>query len=107
MNAATPGHVFSFSAFLELITPDNLLIVAFAQVMTAVFLVKTSPSGLPVMEDPKLYLLILSTVLLTASGCMINDYYDVKIDYVNTPDEVVFGKNIKRRAVMFLHTITN
>lgn len=75
--------------------------------MTAVFLVKTSPSGLPVMEDPKLYLLILSTVLLTASGYMINDYYDVKIDYVNKPDEVVVGKNIKRRAVMFLHTITN
>lgn len=107
MNAATPGPVFSLSAFLKLIRPLNLLIVAFAQFMTAVFLVKTSPSGLPVIEDPKLYLLILSTVLLTASGYMINDYYDVKIDYVNKPDEVVVGKNIKRRAVMFLHTITN
>src|SRR5690606_8625126 len=107
MNAATPGPVFSFSAFLKLIRPLNLLIVAFAQFMTAVFLVKTSHVGLPVIEDPKLYLLILSTVLLTASGYMINDYYDIKIDYINKPDEVVVGKNIKRRTVMFLHTITN
>src|SRR5690606_33115362 len=107
MNAKPSGKIFTFSAFLKLIRPLNLLIVAFAQFMTAVFLVKTSHVGLPVIEDPKLYLLILSTVLLTASGYMINDYYDIKFDYINTPDEVVIGKNIKRRTVMFLHSITN
>src|SRR5690606_10281975 len=71
------------------------------------FLVKSNHAGMPVIEDPNLYLLILSTVLLTASGYMINDYYDIKIDYINKPDEVVVGKTIKRRAVMFLHSITN
>ncbi|HCD88857.1 MAG TPA: prenyltransferase, partial [Algoriphagus sp.] len=43
----------------------------------------------------------------TAAGYMINDYYDVKIDYVNRPNEVIVGKGIKRRVVIFLHTIFN
>jgi len=85
----------------------NLLIMAFAQLMTAYFLVESTAQGLPVLVDPNLYLLILSTLLIAASGYMINDYYDVKIDYINKPEEVVVGKNIKRRAVMFLHTIFN
>src|SRR5690606_31674723 len=100
-------RVFSFSAFFRIIRPLNLLIMAFAQLMTAVFLIESTPQGLPVLEDVRLYLLILSTVLVAASGYMINDYYDVKIDYVNKPEEVVVGRSIKRRTVMFLHSILN
>lgn len=107
MNPAASGRVFSFTAFLQIIRPVNLLIVAFAQLMTAYFLVETTREGLSVLYDPNLYLLIFSTVVLAASGYMINDYYDVKIDYVNKPDEVVIGKNIKRRTVMFLHSLMN
>lgn len=87
--------------------PVNLLLVAFTQLMTAFFLIETSREGLPVLEDFRLYLLVLSTVMITAAGYMINDYYDVKIDYVNRPDEVIIGKGIKRRVVIFLHTIFN
>ena len=107
MNALSSEKVFSFSAFFRIIRPLNLVIMAFAQLMTAYFLVETTPQGLPILEDVSLYLLILSTVLIAASGYMINDYYDVKIDYINKPEEVVVGKNIKRRTVMFLHSILN
>lgn len=107
MNNFPSEKRFSFSAFLKIIRPLNLLIVAFAQLMTAYFLVENTRSGLPVLQDFHLYLLILSTVLLAASGYMINDYYDVKIDYINKPDEVIVGKSMKRRIVMFLHSILN
>ncbi|SHM54104.1 4-hydroxybenzoate polyprenyltransferase [Cyclobacterium lianum] len=98
---------FTLSAFLKIIRPGNLLLVAFAQLMTAFFLVGSSKTGTPVLLDYHLYLLIISTVILTASGYMINDYYDVKIDYVNRPDAVVVGRGMKRRMVMILHTIMN
>ncbi|EON75663.1 putative prenyltransferase [Lunatimonas lonarensis] len=81
--------------------------VAFVQLMTAQFLVGQTPMGLPVLQDVNLYLLVISTVILTASGYMINDYYDVKIDYVNRPHEVVVGRGMKRRMVMTLHTFMN
>ncbi|WP_194777883.1 geranylgeranylglycerol-phosphate geranylgeranyltransferase [Pararhodonellum marinum] len=103
--ASTPK--FSTKAFFKIIRPMNLLMVAFAQLMTAYFLVETTRQGMPVLQDYNLYLLILATVILTASGYMINDYYDVKIDYINRPNTVVVGRTMKRRIVMILHTVFN
>lgn len=98
---------FSIWSALKISRPVNLVIVAFAQLMTAYFLVETSRKGLPILQDINLYLIILSTVIIAAAGYMINDYYDVKIDYVNKPDEVIIGKGMKRRVVLFLHSLLN
>ena len=49
--------------------------------------------------------LILSTLCIAAAGYLINDYYDVKIDYINKPDRVVIGRELGRRQVILTHTI--
>jgi 4-hydroxybenzoate polyprenyltransferase len=107
MNTKSMERSISISGLFRISRPINLVMVAFAQLMTAYFLVETTPIGLPVLQDFRLYLLVLSTVIITAAGYMINDYYDVKIDYVNRPDQVVVGKSIKRRMVIFMHSILN
>lgn len=107
MKPINQERTISFRGLFRISRPVNLLLVAFTQLMTAYFLVEESSVGTPVLEDFRLYLLILSTLMITAAGYMINDYYDVKIDYVNRPDEVIVGKGIKRRVVIFLHTILN
>ncbi|TFV93269.1 prenyltransferase [Algoriphagus kandeliae] len=104
---ATLERNISVKGLFRISRPINLLLVAFTQLMTAYFLIETSRQGIPVLEDFRLYLLIFSTLLITAAGYMINDYYDVKIDYVNRPQEVIIGKGIKRRVVIFLHTLFN
>jgi len=78
----------------------NLVIIAFAQIFTAVFLVDE-----PVFSDLRFFLLCLSTIIIAAGGYVINDYYDVKIDYVNKPERVVIGKGITRRYALFFHTV--
>ncbi|HSF52448.1 MAG TPA: geranylgeranylglycerol-phosphate geranylgeranyltransferase [Algoriphagus sp.] len=107
MNTLSMERRISIRGLFRISRPINLLLVAFTQLMTAFFLVETTPMGLPVLQDYRLYLLVFATVLITAAGYMINDYYDVKIDYVNRPDEVVVGKGIKRRVVIFLHSALN
>lgn len=107
MNQLESSPIFTFQAFVKIIRLNNLFMVAFVQLLTAYFLIGTTREGLPVLQDWNLYLVIISTVVLTASGYMINDYYDVKIDYVNRPDEVVIGRGMKRRMVMILHTVLN
>ena len=52
-------------------------------------------------------LLCLGTVMITAAGYVINDYYDVKIDYVNKPERVVVGRFVKRRSIIILHATLN
>lgn len=51
--------------------------------------------------------MVSATVMITAAGYLINDYYDVKIDFVNKPDRVVVGKKLKRRWVLAGHTVLN
>ena len=57
--------------------------------------------------DFNLFLLSSSTIMIAAAGYIINDYYDIKIDYVNKPDKVVVGKLIKRRIVLVSHGVLN
>jgi 4-hydroxybenzoate polyprenyltransferase len=99
-----------FSAFtgLLLITRfPNLLLIGLTQYLTAIFLVGPKDAWFSYLSSPRLFLLSSSTILIAAAGYIINDYYDVKIDYINKPDRVVVGKVLKRRVVMAVHTLFN
>jgi len=78
----------------------NLVIIALAQYFTAIFLV-----GRDTLTDFRLFILSLATILIAAGGYAINDYYDVKIDYINKPERVVIGKSITRRHAILFHSI--
>jgi 4-hydroxybenzoate polyprenyltransferase len=93
---------FSFNGFVKLIRLQNLLIIVLTQYLAALFLLE----GIHLFNID-LFLLSLSTVILAAAGYLINDYYDVKIDYINKPERVIVGKLIKRRVVIFWHTALN
>jgi 4-hydroxybenzoate polyprenyltransferase len=77
----------------------NLLIIAVAQYITAVYLIDTR-----LMLDWHLAVLSFATVLIAAAGYIINDYYDVKIDLINKPERVVVGRGISRRYAILLHS---
>lgn len=85
-------------SLLRLTRTGNLIIIALAQYFTAAFITHTS------IMDVRLFILSLSTVLIAAGGYVINDYYDVKIDFVNKPDRVVIGKSITRRYALLFHS---
>lgn len=52
-----------------------------------------------------LVLIMLATVLIAAGGYVINDYFDVKIDRINRPDEVVVTRSISKPAAMRLSMV--
>lgn len=80
----------------------NLMIIVFAQYFTAAFLIGKSTN---IFLDGRFFLLSASTALIAAAGYIINDYYDVKIDFINKPDRVVVGKRITRRLAILFHVI--
>ncbi|MFH0760540.1 MAG: geranylgeranylglycerol-phosphate geranylgeranyltransferase [Bacteroidota bacterium] len=51
--------------------------------------------------------LVLSTVLITAAGYVINDYHDVKADRINQPGRVVIDSQISRWTALLLHWLMN
>ena len=52
-----------------------------------------------------LVLLVLSVVCVAAGGYVINDYFDVKIDRINRPDDLVVTRVVSRDAAMRLFQV--
>ena len=52
-----------------------------------------------------LTLLILSVVCIAAGGYVINDYFDVKIDRINRPDDLIVTRVISRDAAMLMFQV--
>jgi 4-hydroxybenzoate polyprenyltransferase len=87
-------------SLLRLTRFGNLIIIGLAQYCTAYFLADAN-----ILSDFRLFLLTTSTLFIAAGGYIINDYYDIKIDYINKPNRVVIGKGIPRRFAILFHTI--
>ena len=97
-------------SFLKLIRIQNLLIVAATQYLMrfAVIAPILSINDFALqMTEFEFFILVLSTICLTAAGYVINDYFDTKTDNLNRPETVIVGKSIKRRSAMTLHLIFN
>ena len=93
-------------AFLKLIRWPNLLIIVLTQYLMRYFVIKPmlDLSGIElILNHTHFFLLVFSTVLIAASGYIINDYFDTQIDSINRPGTVVVGTLIKRRVAIASH----
>jgi len=96
--------------FLKLIRWKNLAIISATQLLIWLCVMHSFAQQFHIplfLTWQKLSLLIASTVLIAASGYIINDYFDVKIDIRNRPHKVIIGRIIKKRWAMAWHTLFN
>ncbi|MBN8702898.1 MAG: geranylgeranylglycerol-phosphate geranylgeranyltransferase [Bacteroidetes bacterium] len=112
-------------SFLKLIRWPNLLIIAFTQyairwgviypvlhyvnsVLHQLYpdIVRETLISMQLSEF-NFFLIVFSTVLIAAAGYIINDYFDVKLDRINKPDDVLIDVKISRRAAIMWHWVLN
>lgn len=75
--------------------------IALTQWVARYFVVGSSAG--PLATDWAMWLIVSSTVCIAAAGYIINDYFDVKIDRVNKPKDVIIGRYMKRRWAIVFH----
>jgi 4-hydroxybenzoate polyprenyltransferase len=59
------------------------------------------------LSDFLFALLMIATVCIAAAGNIINDIYDVEIDYINKPEKVIIGKKVTEKNANYLFIILN
>lgn len=103
-----PNIPVPMMAFLRLIRFKNLLIIALLQFLLryGLLLPVLHFYGIsPVLPTSLFVLMCVATLTMAASGNVINDYFDVRIDRVNRPESVIVGHYIPRRTVLLLHVL--
>jgi len=58
-----------------------------------------------IMNDLHFFLFSLSTIMIAASGYIINDYFDLRTDAINKPNKLLIDLHIKRRVAMGAHLV--
>ena len=96
--------------FLRLVRFPNLVVIALTQyaIRFGIIYPFLQQAELDLYLSEKTFgALVLATVLIAAAGYIINDYFDIKLDYLNKPKQMIVGKRIKRRWAMVLHILFN
>jgi 4-hydroxybenzoate polyprenyltransferase len=96
-------------AFLKLVRWPNLLFIAITQSVFYFSFIFFSISGInnpQILLKPKLFVLLaLASIFIAAAGYIINDYFDLNIDKVNKPGDIIVERLIKRRWAIIWHLI--
>ncbi|HAN18707.1 MAG TPA: prenyltransferase [Bacteroidales bacterium] len=96
--------------FLQLIRYKNLLIIVLTQYLMRWCVIRPILSVYDFelrFSEINFFFLVFSTVLITAAGYVINDYFDTKTDLLNRPEKVLIDKSIHRRTAILIHVVLN
>lgn len=93
--------------FLKLLRLKNLATITIAMMGVAYFIHVQNPYEVIDFNNYHFGLLIFSTVLIAAAGHMINDYFDIKADRINKPEQLVLTKFLSKRWAILLNWILN
>ena len=89
--------------FLRLIRSKNLLIIIISFFVFEVYILESYLNELS--TNINFFLLLSITLLITASGYIINDIFDVNIDQINKKDKVFIGKKYSKNTGKTLYFI--
>lgn len=94
--------------FFRLLRVGDLLVIALAQLLAYLGFVEPiiASTGLPFhLPVWQLAALIVATTFIAASGFVVNDYFDIKIDRINRPDRVIVSNSISKPDAMHIYQI--
>ena len=90
----------------KIIRWKNLVIISLSQIFIKFFFIDFF-----IQEDQLLnanfVILLVVTILIAASGYIVNDIYDYNLDQINKPERVVLGKFLKSRDAIIIYMLFN
>ena len=90
----------------KIIRWKNLIIISLSQIFIKFFFIDFF-----IQEDQLLnanfVILLIVTILIAASGYIVNDIYDYNLDQINKPEKVVLGKFLKSRDAIVIYMMFN
>ncbi|MCR5454757.1 MAG: geranylgeranylglycerol-phosphate geranylgeranyltransferase, partial [Bacteroidales bacterium] len=97
-------------SFLRLIRYKNLIMMAFMMLMMKLCVIDPIIrifNLTPTFTYLDFAILTLAQILVAAGGYIINDYFDMKADKINRPDDQIVGSEVTRGTATNYHLATS
>ena len=99
--------IFKFFSLLSVIRGYNILVLIFAQYLAAIFIFSPKKSLRYTLFDIDLFYIIAATMCVVASGYLINNFYDSKLDRINRPLKAGVDNYVKQSIKLKLYFTLN
>jgi 4-hydroxybenzoate polyprenyltransferase len=85
----------------------NIMLMIVAQYLSAIYILAPEKSALNIILDPTLFLIILNSSLIIASGYIINSFYDTKKDQINRPIKSSLDRIVSQSSRLYAYFTLN
>ncbi|WP_448605971.1 geranylgeranylglycerol-phosphate geranylgeranyltransferase [Paenimyroides ceti] len=85
----------------------NIFVVVLAQYLASIFIFGSHLRALDVLLDFNLFLIILSSSVVIASGYIINNFYDSEKDLINRPDKSMLDRLVSKSTKFQIYFALN
>tara|TARA_R110002126_G_scaffold181187_4_gene330030 strand:- start:40619 stop:41536 length:918 start_codon:yes stop_codon:yes gene_type:complete len=94
-------------SLLSVVRGYNILVLVFAQYLASIFIFSSEDDVAKVILDVDLFFIVLASVCVIASGYIINNFYDAKVDRINRPLKTGIDNYIKQETKLSLYFTLN
>ena len=105
--------LFKKSFFLKLfslfsvVRGYNIIVIVVAQYLTASFILAPHLELFQVFLDVQLFIIVLVSAIVIASGYIINNFYDLEKDIINRPNKVILDTKISQQTRLTTYFVLN
>ncbi|MDR6300547.1 geranylgeranylglycerol-phosphate geranylgeranyltransferase [Mesonia maritima] len=99
--------LYKLASLFSVIRGYNILVIAIAQYLTAIFILAPEKSLPQVLFDPNLFVIVLASALAIASGYLINNFYDAEKDLINRPRKTLIDNYVSQKTKLVCYFILN
>lgn len=98
---------YKLVGLLSIVRGYNLLVIVVAQYLTSIFILSKEQSLFELLTELNLFILILASVLVVASGYIINSFYDSEKDLINRPQKSRLDRLVSQRTKLSMYFVLN
>ena len=99
--------LLKFFSMFSVVRGYNILIVVIAQYLTSIYIFAHHLPLRKVLFDINLFMLVLASAAVVASGYIINNFYDSEKDLINRPNKSMLDKLVSQNTKLSFYFVLN
>ena len=99
--------LLKFLSLFSVVRGYNILMITLAQYLPSIYILAPHLPLRKVVFDGNLFVIVLSSALVIASGYIINNFYDAEKDLINKPRKSMLDRLVSQRTKLTTYFVLN